>query len=424
MTENEEFNGITEDDTVADNNDINTEDNTSFLVPDKEKNATENEEDMADATDTKVSTETVAYEADTGSKPSNCNVTEQYQQMQWAPSVAVVKDLEQVLAEEPVTPEKMYKKTIRGIFLILCLFTVLSFVAVLPTAIYSILSYTSTFPASEDLYYIFSFAIPQFLYPLITVIASVFMAVIAKRKIRNTVKIKNAPAVDVLLSIGIFLGIGTVGSYISEFITDFIIGLGIPVPDMEEFIPSPESPLQFCLYLVVVAVLPAICEEFVFRGVICGLIKEYNRTAAIILSAMAFSLVHATVQQIPFAFIMGLFLGYLYIKYDTLLIGIILHFINNFVSCIFTVMYERIPEETFTIIYTIYDITTVVLGIVCAVFFIIRIMKYRNQDKKDNISVLSGGKLWKATLASWAMWLFIAVYAFETAANIFLLSSY
>ncbi len=416
MTENEEFNGISENEQVAGNdNDIKNEENAFEEIVCEDKS--ENTGYIPETVDNKAFSETIVFNAAKGSSSDN-ETAEQY----WTPSVAVVRDAEQVLAEKPVTAETKYKKTIRGIFIILCLFPILSLVAVLPTVFYSILSYSPNFPASDDLYYIFSFAIPQFLYPIITVLASVFMAVIAKRKIKDTVKINNAPAADVFLSIGIFLGIGTVGSYISELITDFIVGLGIPVPDMEEFIPSPGSPLQFCLYLIVVAVMPAICEEFVFRGVMCGLIKEYNKTAAIILSAMAFSLVHATVQQIPFAFIMGLFLGYLYVKYDTLLIGIILHFINNFISCIFTVMYERIPEETFTTIYTVYDITTVVLGIICAVFFIIRIIKYRNNNTEKSVPVLSGGKLWGATLSSWAMWLFIAVYAAETAANIFLLS--
>lgn len=416
MTENEEFNGISENEQAADNdNDIKNPENAFEEIVYEDRS--ENTGYVPTNVDNEVSPETIVYDAETGST-SDHETAEQY----WTPSVAVVRDAEQVLAEKPVTAETKYKKTIRGIFLILCLFPILSLVAVSPTIVYSILSHYPNFPASDDLYYIFSFAFPQFLYPIITVAASVFMAIIAKRKIKSTVRINNAPAADVFLSIGIFLGIGTVGSYISEFITDFIVGLGIPVPDMEEFIPSPGSPLQFCLYLIVVAVMPAICEEFVFRGVMCGLIKEYNKTAAIILSAMAFSLVHATVQQIPFAFIMGLFLGYLYIKYDTLLIGIILHFINNFISCIFTVMYERIPEETFTTIYTVYDITTVVLGIICAVFFIIRITKYRNNNAEKSVPVLSGGKLWGATLSSWAMWLFIAVYAAETAANIFLLS--
>jgi uncharacterized membrane protein len=49
-------------------------------------------------------------------------------------------------------------------------------------------------------------------------------------------------------------------------------------------------------------------------------------------------------------------------------------------------------------------------------------VKYRNKNTEKSVPVLSGGKLWGATLSSWAMWLFIAVYAAETAANIFLLS--
>ena len=151
-------------------------------------------------------------------------------------------------------------------------------------------------------------------------------------------------------------------------------------------------------------------------------IKEYNKTAAIILSALAFSLVHATVQQIPFAFLMGLFLGYLYVKYETLLIGIILHFINNFISCIFSVLYGNIPEETYTLLYTVYDIATVAVGIVCLVIFIVRRIKERKEKPEKQIAPVHGGKLVGATLSSWAMWLFIAVFTLETAANILLMA--
>ena len=356
---------------------------------------------------------------------TNTQNTGYYGQPYYNPSVAVVRDAEEVRAEnEIITPEKTYKKTLRGIFLILCTFPILSIIAVLPILVYGLLSYTSGSSGIEadNMYYIMSFALPQFIYPILTVLASVFMAVAAKRKVKDTVKIANAPAIDSLLAVGAFLGIGTVGSYIAEYITEFIINMGVPVPDMEEYIPTPQSPLQFALYLIVIAIMPALCEEFVFRGVICGLIKEYNKTAAIILSALAFSLVHATVQQIPFAFLMGLFLGYLYVKYETLLIGIILHFINNFISCIFSVLYGNIPEETYTVLYTVYDIATVVIGIVCLVIFIVRRIRERKENPEKQIAPVHGGKLVGATLSSWAMWLFIAVYMLETAGNILLMA--
>jgi membrane protease YdiL (CAAX protease family) len=365
-------------------------------------------------------------ENDTGTNDATQVIqSEVYAQSAWEAPVAIVRNADEVKAEaSPATPEKKYKKTLRGIFLILCLFPVLSVIVVLPTVIYSLFSYgISASDISGDIEFLLSFAIPQFLYPLLTAIASVFMAVIAGRRVKDTVKIANAPATDVLLSIGIFLGIGTAGSYLSQLITDLIVGLGVPVPDMSEFMPDPQTPMQFCLYLIVIAVMPAICEEFIFRGIICGLIKEYNKTAAIILSALAFSLVHATVQQIPFAFIMGLFLGYIYVKYDTLLIGIVLHFINNFISCIFTVLYGRIPEGTYETLYTVYDIATVVIGIVTLTVFIIRRIRERKENPNREIAAVSGGKLVAATLSSWAMWLFIVIYIFETVSTI-LMSAY
>lgn len=384
------------------------------------------QEDIAPQNETTITEEAETEQEQTVEIPqTNAQEAEYYRQPYYSTAVAVVKDAEQYKAEnEIVTPEKMYKKTIRGIFLILCTFPILSIIAVLPVFVYGILSLASpsASAAGDDLSYILSFAVPQLLYPILTALASVFMVTVAKRKVKNTVKISNAPAVDTLLAVGAFLGIGTVGSYISEFITNFIISLGVPVPDMEEYIPSPESPLQFALYLIVIAIMPAICEEFIFRGVICGLIKEYNKTAAIILSALAFSLVHATVQQIPFAFLMGLFLGYLYVKYDTLLIGIILHFINNFISCIFSVLYGKLPEETYTVLYTVYDIATVAIGTICLVIFIVRRIKERKENHEKQIAPVYGGKLLGATLSSWAMWLFIVVFTLETAANILLMA--
>ncbi len=331
---------------------------------------------------------------------------------------------EMTLETIELRPEIKMKKAMRAIFLILCTFPVLAILASLPTLAYSMFSslFNTELSYSLDVYYIFSFALPQIIYPLLTLIAAFIMLSITGKSKREAFRIKDAPFLDIILALFAFLGMGTVGSYISDFITQIIINLGVPVPDMSEFIITPESPLQFCLFLVSVAILPAICEEFVFRGAVCGILKEWNKTAAIIISSLAFSLMHATIQQIPFAFVMGLFLGYLYIRFDSLLPGILLHFANNFISCIFTVLYEDIAEETYTLIYTIYDIATVVLGIAALVFFIIRRIKERKETTEKEKPTVTGSKLINATVLSWAMWLFIVIYLFETVANIVLLS--
>ena len=336
----------------------------------------------------------------------------------------VIKMEETTSISIEIQPYVQYKKALRRIFLILCLFPILALMASIPTMAYSIFSsfYHTNLSSSSDVYYIFSFALPQILYPLFTLIAAFIILKITGNKRSDTFVFKDVHFIDVLLSIAVVLGMGTVGAYISDFITNMITQIGIPVPDMSEFITTPETPFQFCLYLISIAVLPAFCEEMVFRGCICGILKRYNKTAAIVVSSIAFSLMHATIQQIPFAFLMGLFLGYLYIKFDSLLPGILLHFVNNFISCILNVAYEDLAEQTYSLITNIYDIATIILGIVALIFFIIRRRRENNQNNDCDAPSIKGWNLCKHTLASWALWLFVLIYLFETAANILLLS--
>lgn len=83
-----------------------------------------------------------------------------------------------------------------------------------------------------------------------------------------------------------------------------------------------------------VGVLGPIMEEIVFRGFICGSIKKYNRYTAIIVSSVLFSCIHLTLEQSFPALIGGIILAFLYLKYNSLIPGILLHMISNFLSLI------------------------------------------------------------------------------------------
>ena len=82
--------------------------------------------------------------------------------------------------------------------------------------------------------------------------------------------------------------------------------------------------------LLVMAVLPAFGEEFIFRGI---LMKWFSKGmgvhAAIILSAFLFSAIH--IQFLGFfpRFFMGLLLGYVFYWSGSLWASILLHFLNN-----------------------------------------------------------------------------------------------
>ncbi len=86
----------------------------------------------------------------------------------------------------------------------------------------------------------------------------------------------------------------------------------------------------------VLAIIPAIVEEFFFRGVVQNYFNELckNSILAIILTSVFFSLMHFEIFSFLPRFVLSCFLGYLFIATKNLIIPIICHFINNFGVCL------------------------------------------------------------------------------------------
>lgn len=92
--------------------------------------------------------------------------------------------------------------------------------------------------------------------------------------------------------------------------------------------------LLFNVFLM--AVIPALGEEFLFRGVIQKLFKELsgNIHVGIILSAILFSAMHMQFYGFLPRFALGAMLGYLMFWSGSLWLPVIAHFINNFLAVI------------------------------------------------------------------------------------------
>jgi membrane protease YdiL (CAAX protease family) len=90
------------------------------------------------------------------------------------------------------------------------------------------------------------------------------------------------------------------------------------------------------LNLLMIAVLPAIGEELIFRGVfqkiLCGFFRSGH--AAIWITAFVFSAIHLQFFGLIPRFILGLAFGYLYFWSGTLWLPVIAHFINNAVPVV------------------------------------------------------------------------------------------
>lgn len=100
--------------------------------------------------------------------------------------------------------------------------------------------------------------------------------------------------------------------------------------------------------VLMIAVLPAIGEELLFRGVLLRVFREWfkNTAIAVVVSAILFSALHFQFYGFIPRFLLGVFLGYLFVWSGSLWVPIIVHFINNAMAVIVIFYINRNGTET------------------------------------------------------------------------------
>ena len=111
------------------------------------------------------------------------------------------------------------------------------------------------------------------------------------------------------------------------------------------------------------AILPALVEEFALRGVVLGSLRKYGDTFAIIVSAALFGIMHGNLEQMPFAFIIGLYLGFITVKTGSVWSAVLLHLINNGFAFMFSI-FASVLGQAEIIINATYFFVMIILGLV------------------------------------------------------------
>lgn len=98
---------------------------------------------------------------------------------------------------------------------------------------------------------------------------------------------------------------------------------------------------------VAIGLLAPLAEEMVFRGAILRvLLKVFDRRwhwLPIVISAVLFGAVHGNMAQFLHAMLLGLLLGWLYYRTDSIVPGVVLHWVNNSIAY---VIFNLLPQAT------------------------------------------------------------------------------
>lgn len=152
------------------------------------------------------------------------------------------------------------------------------------------------------------------------------------RRVSDAVPLARLPLGGVAATL--LLGVGALPLAWSAF---WIVTLVAPVdPDVlesfgRELLPEPGDPVLPLFFLA--AVTPAVCEEFVFRGILLrGLLARFGAAVSVTLSAAAFGILHwspgAAVRMAP-TLVLGLLLGWAVWRTRSLWSAVLIHLCYN-----------------------------------------------------------------------------------------------
>jgi len=92
-----------------------------------------------------------------------------------------------------------------------------------------------------------------------------------------------------------------------------------------------DSPLELSWVFVLLAVLPAFFEEYLFRGIILGIGKNEfrKRWVAVVFQALVFALLHFSYFELPGIFFMGFVFGLIALRNGHIWFGVVAHMVFN-----------------------------------------------------------------------------------------------
>ena len=204
------------------------------------------------------------------------------------------------------------------------------------------------------------------------------------------------------------------GNYISSIFVNIMsdIGFSLSSPDFD--VPS-DIPGRI-VYLVSIAVVPALVEEFAIRGAVLQPLRRYGDKFAIIASAIIFAVLHGNLIQAPFALIAGIALGYAVCITNSIWTGVLIHFCNNLYSVIIEFLIEDIADEQ--LLNRIYIITMIALYAVSILGSVIFVIVKGKRKLMPSFTLISDGQKMKSFLINLPMVIAILIMLKITAQNV------
>ena len=196
---------------------------------------------------------------------------------------------------------------------------------------------------------------------------------------------------DVLLIVPAGLMFCMAANYITDLLVGAISGLGVELSSPE--LPLPTGVLGVIITVFRMVVMPAMVEELCFRGIVMQHLRRFGNWFAIVTAALCFALLHCNLIQAPFAFIVGLALGYFAVRTGSLWPAILIHALNNALSLVFSYLFDLLPAQHYNLMYLLVQGTIFGCGAICFLVYLYRSREDARLARPQESCLSPGGKL-------------------------------
>lgn len=161
----------------------------------------------------------------------------------------------------------------------------------------------------------------------------------------------------------------------------------------------------FIVSFVSLCIFAPIFEEIIFRSAVYRHTEIMGQSFAVVFSAIMFALMHGNLEQLPYTFVMGLGFAYLFAKTRSLLIPMLLHFLTNTTTVIFTSIIGTTDTDELstllsnrnfaavipTVLYSLIIYGIIIAAIVLGIIELVRTIR-RRERLMGSIFPISGAK--------------------------------
>ena len=155
------------------------------------------------------------------------------------------------------------------------------------------------------------------------------------------------------------------------------------IADKIAMVAKSNSQEELMLNIFIIALLPAIAEEFFFRGFIQNFLSKLipNYHISVWLTAIAFGMIHFNIVAIIPLIFLGAILGYIYHYSQNIWVSILAHFINNASLLWFVYKYSLDMQNTNIDSLSIQSIIFSLMMTFGLLFFLQSVWSYRKASR-------------------------------------------